>query len=133
MGLNTLCFWGSLWVLGELCMVQYAILQLSLLLALLGVLITWLWFAELDLVAYVLAATYASVFLALAFLLLHFGLFWGAAVWQPRGRLTQRYGILGGVLCVLLGLGLVGGLCGPRVPVMGGPVSCGSLVGLGSA
>ncbi len=83
--------------------------------------------------AYVLAATYASVFLALAFLLLHFGVFWGAAVWQPRGRLLRQCSALGGVLCALLGLGLVGGLCSSRVPTILGPAGCGSTTGLGLA
>ena len=84
--------------------------MLSLILTLVCLLIQ----SELDLLAFLLLATYASVFIALALLSLHFGPFWLRA----SGGVT---GVLGLPLNAGVALGLCGGvlvnvaLAGPTI------------------
>jgi len=63
------------WLLVEVCTVQFVALQLSLVLGVILVLALGLLQIELNLLAYLLIATYASVFVALMLLALHFGPF----------------------------------------------------------
>lgn len=64
-----------MWLLVEVCTVQFVALQLSLVLGVILVLALGLLQIELNLLAYLLIATYASVFVALMLLALHFGPF----------------------------------------------------------
>lgn len=61
---------------------------------------------EVDLLAFLVYATYSSVFIALAILSLHFNLTWGGAVSTAGQQISaqkQRFGVLGGV--IILGWG----------------------------
>ncbi len=75
MTIECVCYWILVWIGLELCRVQYATLQLSLVLTAILTLVALLLVVELDLLAFVVLSTYASVFIALALLALHFGPF----------------------------------------------------------
>jgi hypothetical protein len=100
MTLESLCFWLLVWVGVELLQVSYVTLHLALTLSsILGV-VCLLLGAELELLGLVILATYASVFIALALLALHFGPFWlrAAGVGAPGStRTLLLLGCLGGV------------------------------------
>jgi len=99
MTVECLCYWVLVWVALELSCVQYVALQLSLVLVSILTFVAVLLAAELDLLAFVLLSTYASVFIALSLVALHFGPFW----------LRAHRGGVGGASAprMLLGLALV--------------------------
>ena len=114
-------------------MVQFAALHLGFVLALVLLLSLQLVAAELDLLAYVVLATYSSVFLALALLLLHFGPFWGGALgWQP-GQPRARVARWAGVISIAGGLAVAAGGAGlgPSEGVVGAVVVWQDIVGEG--
>ena len=107
MGVECLCFWLLAWTCLELLRVQFVSLHLALVLSSILVVVCLLLCAELDLLGLLILATYASVFIALALLALHFGPFWlrateglTAAI-SPRGLLFFGYFGAFGVLAAL--------------------------------
>lgn len=105
MGVECLCFWLLAWVCLELLRVQFVSLQLALVLTGILTITCLLLCAELDLLGLLILATYASVFIALALLALHFGPFWLrateglSAATSPRGLLFfSAFGVMGALV-----------------------------------
>lgn len=109
MGVECLCFWLLAWVCLELLRVQFVSLHLALVLSSILVVTCLLLCAELELLGLLILATYASVFIALALLALHFGPFWLRATEGLSSTVTPRGLLFFGAFTVAGGLAILQG------------------------
>jgi hypothetical protein len=109
MGVECLCFWLLAWVCLELLRVQFVSLHLALVLSSILIVTCLLLCAELELLGLLVLATYASVFIALALLALHFGPFWLRATEGLSSAVTPRGLLFFGSFALIGGLAVLQG------------------------